>query len=81
MWAELPTNLWANLPTAVRDWLFKEKLRWGAALAGGWGEVAIATDPPHQDLFDTHRNRRKSARLAKPHGVLDLKTWLKLNLS
>jgi hypothetical protein len=26
MWAELPTNLWANLPTAVRDGLFKDKL-------------------------------------------------------
>jgi hypothetical protein len=62
MWAELPTNLWANLPTAVRDGLFKEKLGRGAGGAGGGGKVAIATGTPHQVLFDTHRNRRKSVR-------------------
>ncbi len=63
MWAELPTNLWANLPTAVRDGLFKEKLGWGAGAAGGGGggKAAIATAPPNQDLCDTHKNRRKSA--------------------
>ncbi len=58
MWTELPTNLWANLPTAVRDGLFKEKLGRGAGAAGGGGKVAIATGPPHQDLCDTHRNRQ-----------------------
>ncbi len=63
MWAELPTNLWANLPTAVRDDLFKDKLRWAAGAAGGGGKVAVATGPHlYQDLCDTHRNRRKSAR-------------------
>ncbi len=62
MWAELPTNLWADLPTAVRDGLLKEKLRRGAGAAGGGGKVAVATGPPHQDLCDTHRNRQKSAR-------------------
>ena len=33
-------------------------------LGGSWGggKAAIATVPPHQDLCDTHRNRRKSAR-------------------
>ncbi len=46
MWAELPTNLWANLPTAVRDGLFQEKLGWGAGAAGGGGKAAIATAPP-----------------------------------
>jgi hypothetical protein len=55
MWAELPTNLWANLPTAVRDGLFKEKLGWGADEAGGGGKAAIATAPPHQDLCDTQK--------------------------
>ncbi len=34
----------------------------GAGGAGGGGKVAVATGPPHQDLLDTHRNRRKSAR-------------------
>jgi hypothetical protein len=53
MWAELPTNLWANQPTAVRDGLFKEKLERGAGAAGGGGKAAIATVPPHQDLCDT----------------------------
>ncbi len=80
MWAELPTNLWANLPTAVRDGLFKDK--WGGGgTAGGGGKGAIATGTPHQDLCDTHKNRRKSAWSAKPHGFLDLKTWFKLNFS
>ncbi len=46
MWAESPTNLWANQPTAVRDGLFKEKLEWGAGDAGGGGKAAIATVPP-----------------------------------
>jgi hypothetical protein len=58
MWAELPTNLWADLPTAVRDGLFKEKLRRRAGAAGGGRKVAVATGPPHQDLCDTHRNRQ-----------------------
>ncbi len=49
MWAEWPTNLWANQPTAVRDGLFKEKLKGGAGAAGGGGKAAIATVPPHQD--------------------------------
>ncbi len=63
MWAESPTNLWANQPTAVRDSLFKEKLEWGAGAAGGGGKAAIATaPPPHQDLCDAHRNQQKSAR-------------------
>jgi hypothetical protein len=46
MWAESPTNLWANQPTAVRDGLFKEKLEWWAGAAGGGGKAAIATVPP-----------------------------------
>ncbi len=62
MWAELPTNLLANLPTAVRDGLFKEKLGRGAGAARGGGKVAKATAPPLQDLCDTHRNRQKLAR-------------------
>ncbi len=62
LWANLPTNLWAILPTAVRDGLFNEKLRRGAGGAGGGGKVAVATGPPHQDLCNTHRNRRKLAR-------------------
>ncbi len=62
MWAELPTNLWANQPTAVREEVFKEKLEWGADAAGGEGKAAIATVPLHQDLCDAHRNRQKSAR-------------------
>ncbi len=62
MWAEYPTNLWANLPKAVRDGLFEEKSGWGAGAAGGGGKVALATGPPQEDLCDTHRNRRKSAR-------------------
>jgi hypothetical protein len=62
MWAELPTNLWANLPTAVRDGLYQEKLGRGVGAAGGGGKAAVATAPPHQDLCDTHKNRRKSAR-------------------
>jgi hypothetical protein len=44
MWAELPTNLWANLSTAVRDGLFKDKLGRGAGVAGGGGKAAIATN-------------------------------------
>jgi hypothetical protein len=62
MWAELPTNLWANQPTAVREDVFKEKLEWGTDAAGGGGKAAIATVPPHQDLSDAQRNRRKSMR-------------------
>ncbi len=62
MWAELPTNLLANLPTAVRDGLFKDKLGGGRVWRGGGGKVAIATGHPHQDLCDTHKNRRKLAR-------------------
>ncbi len=58
MWAELPTNLWANLPTAVRDGLFKEKLGREVGGAGGGGKVALATAPSHQDLCDTHRNQQ-----------------------
>ncbi len=34
MCAELPTNLWANLPTAVGDGLFKEKLGRGQVRPG-----------------------------------------------
>jgi hypothetical protein len=53
MWAELPTNLWANLPTAVRDGLFKEKYGRGAGAAGGWGESWYATAPlRHKGLCD-----------------------------
>ena len=62
MWAETPTNLWANQPMALREDLFKEKLEWGVDAAGGGGKAAIATVPPHQDLCDAHRNRQKSAR-------------------
>ncbi len=47
MWAELPTNLWANLPTAVRDGLFKEELWQGAGAAEGERKVAVATAPPN----------------------------------
>jgi hypothetical protein len=45
--AELPTNLWANLPTAVRDGLFKEKLGRAPGAARGGGKAAIATAPSH----------------------------------
>ncbi len=51
MWAESPTNLWANQPTAMRDSLFKEKLEWGAGAAGGGGKAAIATVPPKEALY------------------------------
>ncbi len=68
MWAELPTNLWANLPTAVRDGLFKEKLRWRACAAGVVGKVAIATGPPTKVCVihtETGENRRgKQNRMA-----------------
>jgi hypothetical protein len=52
MWAELPTNLWADLPTAMRDGLLKRNCGGGrgAGAAGGGGKVAVATGPPHQDL-------------------------------
>ncbi len=39
----------------MRDGLFKEKLWRGAGAAGGGGNVAIATGPPHQDLCDTQK--------------------------
>jgi hypothetical protein len=66
----------------VSDEYYKEKSEWGAGAAGGGGggKDAIATAPPHQDLCDTHRKWQKWAQLAKPDGVLDLKTWFKLNL-
>ncbi len=59
------------------------KRNWGGGgYSGGWGERCYSYwPPPHHDLCDTHKNRRKSARSAKPHGFLDLKTWLKLNFS
>ncbi len=62
MWAELPTNLWANLPTAVRDGLFKEKLRRGAGAAGGGGKVAIATVPPPTKVCVIHTETGKNRR-------------------
>ncbi len=46
MWAESPTNLWANQPTAVREGVFKEKLEWGEDAAGVGGKGALATVPP-----------------------------------
>ncbi len=41
----------------------------GAGAARGGGKAAIATVPPHQDLCDTHRNRRKTGSVRET-------TWL-----
>ncbi len=57
MQAELPTNLRVNLPAAVRDGQFKEKLGQGEGAAGVGGKLLIVTAPPHQDLCDTLRSR------------------------
>ncbi len=68
MWAELPTNLWADLPTAVKDGLFQEKLRRGAGAARGGGKVAVTTGPPNKICVtntETGENRRgKRNRMA-----------------
>ncbi len=60
----------------MRAGFSKEKLGWGAGEAMDGGKAAIVTappapPPPHQDLWDTHRNRQKLAQKAKLHGVLD----------
>jgi hypothetical protein len=46
LWAGLPTNLWADLPMAVRDGFCEETSGWGLGEEREWGEVAIATHPP-----------------------------------
>ncbi len=65
MWAEWPTNLWANQPTAVRDGLFTEKLEWGAGAAGGGGKAAMATVPPPTKICVTHTGTGKIGSVSK----------------
>jgi hypothetical protein len=62
MWAESPTNLWANQPTAVRDSLFKEKLEWGAGAAGGGGESCYSYCPPPTMICVMHTETCKNRR-------------------
>jgi hypothetical protein len=40
----------------------QREIRVGTGCGQGGGKVAVASAPPHQDLCDTHRNRRKFAR-------------------
>ncbi len=60
MWAETPTNLWANQPTALREDLFKEKLEWGVDAAGGGGKAGIATAPPPTKICVMHTDTGKN---------------------
>ncbi len=39
LWARLPTNLWTDLPMAVRDEYCNKKSRWGWVRAGGGGKL------------------------------------------
>jgi hypothetical protein len=64
MWAELPPNLWANLPTAVRDGLFKEKLGRGVGAPGGGGKLLeLLPFPPN--ICVTHTETGKIGAVSK----------------